>query len=120
MIYLASPYSHENPAVKEERFHAACACAAEMMRSGMHVFSPIAHTHPIAAHGLPGDWAYWQTYDRAMLSRCDELVVLCLPGWKESTGVQAEIKIARELGIPVRFANPADQPNERTDHAPCR
>ncbi len=80
MIYLASPFTDDSPSVEEERFHAVCACAAEMMRAGMHIFSPIAHAYPISRHGLPGDWAYWEAYDRSMLARCDELIVLRLPG----------------------------------------
>ena len=31
------------------------------------------------------------------------LMVLMLDGWVESVGVQAEIKIAKELGIPVQY-----------------
>jgi hypothetical protein len=38
-----------------------------------------------------------------MLSRCDDLAVLCLPGWRESVGVRAGIVFAQEIGIPVRF-----------------
>ncbi len=34
MIYLASPYSHPDVAVREARFHAACRAAAEFMRDG--------------------------------------------------------------------------------------
>ena len=103
MIYLASPYSHPNPAVQEERFHAVCRQAAEMMRRGMRVFSPIAHTHPIAAHGLPGEWEFWKDYDRVFLEMCAEVAVLMLPGWGESKGVREEISIAGELGKPVRY-----------------
>jgi hypothetical protein len=92
-----------------------------MMRRGMHVFSPIAHTHPIAAHGLPGDWDFWQTYDRLMLSRCDELAVLCLPGWRESVGVRAEIDIATRLGLPARFIPEQSQTTiEGVSYASCR
>jgi hypothetical protein len=43
-----------------------------------------------------------------MLQRCDELAVLKLPGWRESTGVTAEIAIAREFGLPVRFIEPGE------------
>lgn len=38
-----------------------------------------------------------------MLTRCDEVVVLMLPGWETSVGVRDEIAVARELGKPVRF-----------------
>lgn len=47
MIYLASPYSHPDPAVEELRFEAACEAACKLMQQGHHVFSPIAHTHPV-------------------------------------------------------------------------
>ena len=119
MIYLASPFTNDSPGLEEERFHAVCACAAELMRAGTHVFSPIAHAYPISRHGLPGDWAYWEAYDRAMLARCDALTVLRLPGWEESTGVQAEIQIARELGLPIEFIDPIHPKEERSTHDTC-
>ncbi|HXH21718.1 MAG TPA: DUF1937 family protein [Dehalococcoidia bacterium] len=103
MIYLASPYSHPDPAVRERRFRTACRLAAAFLRAGMLVFSPIAHSHPLVEFGLPTDWRFWERYDRAHLERCDEVVVLMMDGWKESAGVQAEVRIARELGKPVRF-----------------
>jgi hypothetical protein len=45
-------------------------------------------------------------FSRERLGRCDEVVVLMLDGWEESIGVQAEIRIARELGKPVRYLAP--------------
>jgi hypothetical protein len=103
VIYLASPYSHPEPCVREERFHAVCQKAAELIREGMIVFCPIAHSHPMTVFGLPVDWDYWEAFDRAYLSVCNELLVLTLPGWEESQGVQAEIAIMRSLGKTVRF-----------------
>jgi hypothetical protein len=120
LVYLASPYSHSDPAVREARFQAVCRCAAEMMRGGDHVFSPIVHGYALETHGLPGDWAFWQNYDRLMLSRCNELAVLCLPGWRESVGVRAEIDIAGRLGLPARFIPESTQPlNEGEPHGTC-
>lgn len=106
MIYLASPYSHPNPCVREDRFHAACQAAAALIHHGATVFSPIAHSHPIALHGAPTDWSFWEQNDRVLLEFCDEVVVLTIDGWEESIGVQAEIQIARELGKPVRYLEP--------------
>ena len=108
MIYLASAYSHPDPAVREQRFRDACRAAARLMRAGHVVFSPIAHGHPIALHGLPTDWMFWEPFDRHHLERCDEVIVLTLDGWRESAGVQAEIRIATELGKPVRYLAPED------------
>ncbi len=38
-----------------------------------------------------------------MLSICDRMIVLCQRGWKESVGVQAEIKLAEEFGMPIEY-----------------
>ena len=109
LIYLASPYSSPDEGVCEERFIKACHAAGELMREGIFVYSPIAHTHPIAkfTEGLPTGWDFWEKYDEAMISRCAEVWVLTLPGWSESVGVRAEIEIARRLRIPVRFVESA-------------
>lgn len=104
LVYLATPYSHPDPEVRERRFREVNRVAANLMRDGLHVFSPISHTHPIAVAGdLPKSWEFWQAYDRAVLSACRNVMVLMQDGWRESTGVQAEIEIAREMGLPVEF-----------------
>ena len=106
MIYLASPYSHPDPAMRQSRFEAACRATAALMRAGLMVFSPIAHSHPLTQYGLPGDWAFWQRYDRAHMEACSAMAILTLDGWKESTGVQAETRIAANLGMPVFLIDP--------------
>ncbi len=100
MIYLASPYSHPDPVVREHRFQAACRAAAALVRAGCVVYSPIAHSHPIAQHGLPTDWAFWGHQEHQHLERCDAVVVLQIPGWVQSRGVQAEVRLARRSGKP--------------------
>src|SRR5688572_30741405 len=108
MIYLASPYSHSDPTIREQRFHAACAATAALMREGHVVFSPVCHSHPLTARGLPGDWAFWQAQDLAHLERCDDLLVLMLDGWEQSAGVQAELRQAGVLGKPVWYRAPLE------------
>jgi hypothetical protein len=103
MIYLASPYTHPDPAVREQRFDAACVVAALLLREGHLVFSPIAHSHPLMRFGLPIEWDFWSRYDSCHLERCDEVLVLMLDGWEESRGVQAEIALAKSLGKPVWY-----------------
>ena len=104
MIYLASPHSHPNRLRRKERVDRVCAKAAEMMLAGEHVFSPIAHSANISRFvSFSDDWEDWKWYDTWFLSRCDKLVVLKLEGWKDSVGVQAEIKIAEGLGIPIEY-----------------
>jgi len=114
LIYLASPYTYKGngdkitkSVIEEQNFEAVCRVASRLMKEGTKLFSPIAHCHPIAmAGGLPTDWRFWQDYCRATLGRCDEIWVLMLDGWKESTGVQAEIELAIKLGLPVTYILP--------------
>lgn len=106
MIYIASPYSHEDPAVREHRFREACRMTAALVHAGHVVFSPIVHSVPLADYGLPNTWAFWRHQDQVYLERCDTLVVLMLPGWQESVGVAGEIQIARELGKPTIYLDP--------------
>jgi Domain of unknown function (DUF1937) len=103
MIYLASPYSHPDPQVREDRFDAACRAAVDLVRAGQSVFSPIVHGHPLVSFGLPTDWSFWQPYDCEHLQHCDEVVVLRLDGWQNSGGVQAEIALALALGMRVEY-----------------
>ncbi len=102
MIYLASPYSDPDPLVRKARYEAACDRAALMLADGRLVYAPVVYGHALAERGLPGDWAFWEQHNHAMLSRSTSLLILTLPGWQESEGVRAEIAIARSLGLPVR------------------
>jgi hypothetical protein len=103
MIYLASPYTHTDPFIREQRYHEACRAAAAITRAGLVVFSPIAHSHPLVAFGLPVDWPFWERHARAHLAACDELVVLMIDGWRQSAGVWREVQIAGELTLPISF-----------------
>lgn len=108
MIYLASPYSHPSSFEREKRFRAVCHAAATLFGRGIHVFSPIVHSHPLAilpGHDLPGDWAFWRSFDERMIGMCDELWVLKIDGWMDSVGVSAEIQIAAEMDKPVRHVS---------------
>jgi hypothetical protein len=107
LVYLASPYSSPDPSMREERFQAACLAASHLMRVGLHVFSPIAHTHPILQAGkLPDGWEYWKAYDEAILSTCRALAVLQLGGWGSSRGIQGEVAIAQRLKLPTYYTAP--------------
>lgn len=104
LVYLAVPYTHEDPTVMEWRFNVVNEVAGRLMKQGIHIFSPISHTHPIAVTcDLPRGFDFWEQYDRAILQVCRKVIVLRLFGWEQSKGVQAEIKIATELGIPVEY-----------------
>lgn len=102
-IYLASPYSHPNPAVREMRYVEVCKAAAKLMKAGRIVFSPIAHSHPIEVIGIgeTESGEFWKKQDIPLLRHASELYVLCLDGWKDSAGLKWEMEIAESLHIPT-------------------
>ena len=104
--YLAIPYSHENVSVEEYRFDVVNKIAAALTREGRIIFSPISHCHPLTEYGLPGSWEYWQKCAYEFLKNAKTLIVIKLDGWKKSTGVRGEIKIAKEIGIDIEYIDP--------------
>ena len=123
LVYLASPYTHENPDILIQRFHEAVDCCGWLMNNVKNTcfYSPIAHTHPIALRcQLPIFWEFWKQFDECMLSRCSEIWVLKIDGWDKSTGVKAELEIARKFGLPVVFIHKTENGYQRTislDHS---
>lgn len=100
VVYLASPYSHNDPAVRQSRYESAVAAAAELMRrhSDVVVISPIVASHPLALR-LGGDCngiETWQELDKRLIALCDELCILTLPGWMESRGISLEEQWAED------------------------
>jgi len=118
MIYLASPYSHEDADVREYRYVQACKAAAALIRQGGVVFCPIAHSHGIAVHGgIGGEWDIWKEMDEHFLKLCNlmslvgvcsSLVILTLEGYDRSEGIKAEVKIAQRYHIPIEYMEPVD------------
>ena len=106
MKYLASPYSHKDPFIREERYLRACKVLSDLLAQGEWVYSPIVHCHEFAKivyrDGVP-IFAHWKQFDLHMLSLAEALLVLRIEGWDTSVGVKSEIEEANRLGIPVRY-----------------
>ena len=100
MIYLAVPYSHKNKNVRELRFEIANMVTAILIRSGAIVYSPISHTHPVDKY-MKGDFG-WVEFDFNFLKHCKKLVILRLPGWKESEGIKREMEYANNNNIKIQ------------------
>lgn len=108
-IYLASPYTAATPQEEMERFIRAAAMAGVLMTMGHIVYCPIAHSHPIrqACPDVPGTWEFWKVVDEFFIDAMETLVVLRLPGWKESPGVTAELEIAAALKKQIGYIDDA-------------
>ena len=104
-IYLASPYSHKDAHVREQRYESACKKTAELIEDGDIVFSPIAHSHNIAKYiGNHNDSSFWVDQDLSFLTGwADEMWVLMLDGWEESKGIKMEMQASLSAGIIVKY-----------------
>lgn len=104
MIFVSLPYSHPDPDVVTSRYALACLYSAKLLRLGHVVQSPIVTGHAIIqVTNLPGDFNFWKNYCLTVLSACEEMHVLKLDGWENSTGILAELMFAKERGIPVEY-----------------
>lgn len=110
--YLAGPYS-AHPAGLEAAYRAACEATAFLIRHGIPVFSPIAHTHGVAIHGGidPVDHAIWLPADEPMMQAAKGLIILRIRGWDTSKGVEAEYRTFAAAGKPVRYMDPGQLPH---------
>lgn len=103
MIYLASPYSHPEPEVRQRRFEEVLEQTALWLRRGHPIFSPIIYGHPLSEARPSHEFEDWQFLNERMIDAAAEVWVLKQEGWDRSRGVAAEIMYARKLGKNVRF-----------------
>jgi hypothetical protein len=104
LIYLASPYTNPDDAIREKNYELISEIAAVLTAQGHVVFSPISYGHNlIKFKNMPSNWAFWFNFCVTFLLKCDKLVVYKMPGWEHSVGVQEEIEIASKHGIPIEF-----------------
>lgn len=111
--YLATPYS-KYPGGIEEAFKVACRAAADLIRAGVRVYSPIAHTHPIAIHGEINPYAHeiWLPADEPFMRAARGLIVLRAESWERSHGVGVEIETFRKMERPVVYMDEGVVPAE--------
>lgn len=130
IVYLACPYTDLSMEVRVSRFEASARAAAELIHRGMFVYSPITMTHPIdlvmAAEGDTMGSDYWCDFDEAFMSICSKMIILTIPGWKESKGIERERKFFEKFNKPVQYMDEnadgyvltsAPQDHGRSDHS---
>lgn len=105
--YLGIPYSDDDESVMDFRAEISDAICADLMKQGKIIFAPISSAHHIAKkYGLPRDWAFWHKFDEEFVRVCKKMNVITLDGWKESTGLQAEIELAKKYGLEYEEIDP--------------
>ena len=103
-LYLGSPYSKYETGI-EGAFHDICVISADLIRLGVPVFSPIAHSHPIATAGKidPLSHDIWLPVDEPLMRRADGMIIVGMKGWEASYGIQKEIEFFEENRKPIFF-----------------
>ena len=106
-FYLATTYTR-HPDGHETAFIEAAKVAADLMKRGINVFCPVAHSHPIACHGNldAADHDFWMNSDRPFMDGACGIIVCRMPGWRESRGITEEIAVFRAAGKPVLYVDP--------------
>lgn len=101
-VYLATPYS-SHPGGLGAAMDLATAEAGDLVKHRVPVFSPVAHSHPIAmACDIdPLSHSIWLPMDMPMLKAAAAVVAVAGPGAEKSFGIAQEIKAALALGKQV-------------------
>ena len=103
-MYLASPYSHPDPFVREYRYLRAMQAMSRLLKEGIHVYAPIVHCHELAkVVDMPRTADFWRDYNFTMLRCAESLGVLMMDGWKESKGMAEEIEEATSCNILINY-----------------
>jgi Domain of unknown function (DUF1937) len=104
LCYLATPYS-KFPSGIHCAFVEASIFAARLLALGVKVYSPIAHTHPLAIYGNidPLDHDIWLPFDAAMMDASEALLIAEMPGWQTSKGIKHEIDYFTDAGKDIHF-----------------
>lgn len=104
IIYFASPYSHNDKEIVEERYRLTANKVAELTANGEIVLSPIVYGHTLLQFKeMPGDWEFWKNFCQSFLIKSDEMLIFKLPGWDKSEGIISEIELAESLGIKISY-----------------
>jgi hypothetical protein len=107
LIYLATPYSHNEMEIREWRYREINKFAAYLIRLGVHVYSPISHLHEITKVGeFPMDFDFWEENCHLFCSLCVGMIIYTQPGWEKSIGVHAEVDFMNERNKPIALMEP--------------
>src|SRR5687767_4262434 len=96
LVYIAGPYRGASEWEVVRNIRRAEALALLVWQSGAACICPHKNTSLL---GGAADDSVWLEGDLEMMRRCD--AVLCTDDWRRSAGAVEEVRIAREMGLPV-------------------
>lgn len=111
LYYFAHPYScrDENGqcvlAGEDANFRICNFRAAELIKRGYNIYSPISHTHPIhmacSEFLARSEHELWYQLDNEFIDRTNWSGIILAPGWEKSSGCKAEKERIEKQGLPV-------------------
>jgi hypothetical protein len=107
LVYLASPYTKYEDGL-EAAFSEIADIAGQLIKEGIPVLSPVAHSHPICEYaGLDHkNHELWLKMDEPLMDACDAICVAKMPGWARSKGVGIELYRFKVAGKPAFLLDP--------------
>ena len=96
VIFISGPYRASTEWGVAENIQRAEQVAIRVWQLGHVAFCP--HKNTAFFGGIAPD-KVWLDGDLEILKRCDAIVLV--PGWENSSGARAEVKLANELGLPI-------------------
>ena len=115
LVYLAGPYSAPDAVppdlarrIRAERARRHTLAAAWCKRQGLAVLSPVVMGHHIClmserlGEDTPHAFDGWREECLGMLTACQALLALDLPGLHDSVGTGMELALAARVGMPIR------------------
>ena len=86
----------------------ACREAAALIKRGISIYSPIAHTHPIAVYGEidPLDHDIWLPADEPFMRAARGMILLMTPDWRTSRGLKHEVEFFTAAEKPIIYMIP--------------
>lgn len=106
MKFISLPYYHEDFRVIEHRYALLLEHVEKLTENGIIVASPVLQYHPLIAKNgallktIPKH--FWMQISITMLKACEDVDLLEIDGYLESSGVHVELVTAEKLCIPVQ------------------
>lgn len=102
-IFVAGPFNGTEDE-KEFRVKTISQYCVALFNEGFSPISPLLMGLSFAKYGdLPTDTETWKVFSETLLKGCDEVHVLCIDGWENSSGIKIETNKANELEIPIKY-----------------
>lgn len=104
MIFVAIPYYHFDKEIIERRVSIISKYCGSLLEKNIMCTSPVLFGTTVLKYcHLPDDFGFWDKLSFSYLEKATELHILMLPGWRESKGVNAEIKFALDHNIAIKY-----------------